>query len=173
MFFHILHDGHYSKLGAYHGDWNRKHPCPQANWQWYVRWQVLWWDEVWTPWGWPGSQRAAEDLKEAYAPLVGDLVWEWIFLLNKTIWITCPSEWLILCVQVVEKLNGKAYGSVMILVTSGNDGHISNCLLTVLSSGSTIHTIALGSSAAQNLEELSHLTGKHIFKNIYFRAFPF
>ncbi|XP_019607311.2 calcium-activated chloride channel regulator 2 isoform X1 [Rhinolophus sinicus] len=61
--------------------------------------------------------------------------------------------------EVAEKLNGKAYGSVMILVTSGNDGHISNCSLTVLSSGSTIHTIALGSSAAQNLEELSHLTG--------------
>ncbi|KAL2772267.1 calcium-activated chloride channel regulator 2 preproprotein [Daubentonia madagascariensis] len=61
--------------------------------------------------------------------------------------------------EVVEKLNGKAYGSVMILVTSGDDEHISNCLLTVLSSGSTVHSIALGSSVVQNLEELSHLTG--------------
>ncbi|XP_016076132.1 PREDICTED: calcium-activated chloride channel regulator 2 [Miniopterus natalensis] len=61
--------------------------------------------------------------------------------------------------EVAEKLNGKAYGSVMILVTSGNDGHFSNCLLTVLSSGSTVHTIALGSSADKNLEEFSHLTG--------------
>ncbi|XP_012516630.1 PREDICTED: calcium-activated chloride channel regulator 2 [Propithecus coquereli] len=61
--------------------------------------------------------------------------------------------------EVVEKLNGKAYGSVMILVTSGDDEHISNCLLTVVSSGSTIHSIALGSSVVQNLEELSHRTG--------------
>ncbi|XP_036207533.1 calcium-activated chloride channel regulator 2-like isoform X2 [Myotis myotis] len=61
--------------------------------------------------------------------------------------------------EVAEKLNGKAYGSVLILVTSGHDEHISNCLLTVLSSGSTIHTIALGASADKNLEELSHLTG--------------
>nr|XP_020138353.1 calcium-activated chloride channel regulator 2 isoform X2 [Microcebus murinus] len=61
--------------------------------------------------------------------------------------------------EVVEKLNGKAYGSVMILVTSGDDKHISNCLLTVLSSGSTIHSIALGSSVVQNLEELSQHTG--------------
>ncbi|XP_042853660.1 calcium-activated chloride channel regulator 2 isoform X3 [Panthera tigris] len=61
--------------------------------------------------------------------------------------------------EVVEKLNGKAHGSVMILVTSGGDEHIGNCLLTVLSSGSTIHSIALGSSAVENLEELSHHTG--------------
>ncbi|XP_069334261.1 calcium-activated chloride channel regulator 2 [Eulemur rufifrons] len=61
--------------------------------------------------------------------------------------------------EVVEKLNGKAYGSVMILVTSGDDEHISNCLLTVLGSGSTVHSIALGSSVVQNLEELSHRTG--------------
>ncbi|XP_077627160.1 calcium-activated chloride channel regulator 2 [Crocuta crocuta] len=61
--------------------------------------------------------------------------------------------------EVVEKLNGKAYGSVMILVTSGVDEHIGNCLLTVLSSGSTIHSIALGSSVVENLEELSHHTG--------------
>ncbi|OWK04660.1 hypothetical protein Celaphus_00002369, partial [Cervus elaphus hippelaphus] len=61
--------------------------------------------------------------------------------------------------EVVEKLNGKASGSVMILVTSGDDDHITNCFLTALSSGSTIHTIALGSSTVKNLEELSRLTG--------------
>ncbi|XP_029805197.1 calcium-activated chloride channel regulator 2 [Suricata suricatta] len=61
--------------------------------------------------------------------------------------------------EVVEKLNGKADGSVMILVTSGVDEHIGNCLLTVLSSGSTIHSIAVGSSVVENLEELSHHTG--------------
>ncbi|KAM5159947.1 calcium-activated chloride channel regulator 2 [Callospermophilus lateralis] len=61
--------------------------------------------------------------------------------------------------EVVEKLNGKTYGSVLILVTSGGDEHIGNCLLTVLSSGSTVHSIVLGSSAVGNLEELSHVTG--------------
>ncbi|XP_038397401.1 calcium-activated chloride channel regulator 2 isoform X2 [Canis lupus familiaris] len=61
--------------------------------------------------------------------------------------------------EVVEKLNGKAYGSVMILVTSGDDEHIDNCLLTALSSGSTIHSIAMGSSVVENLEELSRRTG--------------
>ncbi|XP_006831135.1 PREDICTED: calcium-activated chloride channel regulator 2 [Chrysochloris asiatica] len=61
--------------------------------------------------------------------------------------------------EVVEKRNGKAYGSVMVLITSGDDEYINNCVPTVLSSGSTIHSIALGSSVAENLEELSHLTG--------------
>ncbi|XP_025860504.2 calcium-activated chloride channel regulator 2 isoform X2 [Vulpes vulpes] len=61
--------------------------------------------------------------------------------------------------EVVEKLNGKAYGSVMILVTNGDDEHIDNCLLTALSSGSTIHSIAMGSSVVENLEELSRRTG--------------
>ncbi|KAK1339849.1 LOW QUALITY PROTEIN: hypothetical protein QTO34_018407 [Cnephaeus nilssonii] len=62
--------------------------------------------------------------------------------------------------EVAEKLNGKASGAVLILVTSGHDEHISNCLLTVLSRGSTIHTIALGASADKNLEELSQRTDK-------------
>uniref|UniRef100_A0A8C2UXC5 Calcium-activated chloride channel regulator 2 n=1 Tax=Chinchilla lanigera TaxID=34839 RepID=A0A8C2UXC5_CHILA len=61
--------------------------------------------------------------------------------------------------EVVEKLNGKASGSVMILVTSGGDDHVSDCLPTVLSSGATVHSIALGSSEAEKVEELSHRTG--------------
>ncbi|XP_050016057.1 calcium-activated chloride channel regulator 2 isoform X2 [Alexandromys fortis] len=61
--------------------------------------------------------------------------------------------------EVLEKRNGRADGSVMILVTSGADEHISNCLPSAVSSGVTIHSIALGSSAAGRLEELSHLTG--------------
>nr|XP_048309701.1 calcium-activated chloride channel regulator 2 [Myodes glareolus] len=61
--------------------------------------------------------------------------------------------------EVLEKRNGRADGSVMILVTSGADEHISNCLLSAVGSGVTIHSIALGSSAAGKLEELSHLTG--------------
>ncbi|KAL1772707.1 calcium-activated chloride channel regulator 2 [Sigmodon hispidus] len=66
--------------------------------------------------------------------------------------------------EVVEKRNGRADGSVMILVTSGADEHIDNCLLTAMSSGSTIHSIALGSSAVRRLEEISHLTGGDIFQ---------
>lgn len=61
--------------------------------------------------------------------------------------------------QVVEKLNGKAYGAVIILVTSGADEHVGSCLHSVLTSGSTVHSIALGSSAARTLEELSRRTG--------------
>ncbi|XP_038167905.1 calcium-activated chloride channel regulator 2 [Arvicola amphibius] len=61
--------------------------------------------------------------------------------------------------EVLEKRNGRADGSVMILVTSGADKHINNCLLSAVSSGVTIHSIALGSSTAGKLEELSHLTG--------------
>ncbi|XP_031231594.1 calcium-activated chloride channel regulator 2 isoform X2 [Mastomys coucha] len=61
--------------------------------------------------------------------------------------------------EVVEKQNGRADGSVMILVTSGADEHIANCLLTTVSSGSTIHSIVLGSSEARKVGELSHLTG--------------
>ncbi|KAK2506040.1 hypothetical protein MC885_001143 [Smutsia gigantea] len=47
----------------------------------------------------------------------------------------------------------------MVLVTSGDDEHIGNCLLTVLSRGSAIHPIALGSSVVGNLGELSRRTG--------------
>ncbi|XP_044530028.1 calcium-activated chloride channel regulator 2 [Gracilinanus agilis] len=61
--------------------------------------------------------------------------------------------------QVIESLHGNAYGSVIILATSGGDGDISNCLSTMVNSGSTVHTIALGPSVAENLEELSTLTG--------------
>ncbi|XP_042540652.1 calcium-activated chloride channel regulator 2 [Dipodomys spectabilis] len=61
--------------------------------------------------------------------------------------------------EVVEKLNGKAYGSVIILVTGGDDEPVEDCLPTVLSSGSTLHAIALGSSVVGKLETLSHLTG--------------
>jgi hypothetical protein len=60
----------------------------------------------------------------------------------------------------------------MILVTSGNDELIGNCLLTVLSSGSTIHSIALGSFVVQKLEELSHLSGKKNSTKLSLMAFP-
>ncbi|XP_074077862.1 calcium-activated chloride channel regulator 2 [Macrotis lagotis] len=62
-------------------------------------------------------------------------------------------------IQVVESLNGNAYGSVIILATSGGDENISNCMSTVINSGSTIHTIALGPFVNENLEELPTQTG--------------
>ncbi|XP_049627202.1 calcium-activated chloride channel regulator 2 [Suncus etruscus] len=65
--------------------------------------------------------------------------------------------------EVVEKLNRNAYGSVMILITSGDDEYIGDCLHTVISSGSTIHSIALGSSVLENLEKLAQLTGGYNF----------
>ncbi|XP_051021629.1 LOW QUALITY PROTEIN: calcium-activated chloride channel regulator 2 [Acomys russatus] len=61
--------------------------------------------------------------------------------------------------EVVEKQNGRADGSVIILVTSGADERIDNCLLTEMSSGAVIHSIALGSSTVGTLGELSRLTG--------------
>lgn len=123
-----------------------------------------------TKWGWAWSAGATEDLREACAHWWG--ISEWTFLLNKTIWVIFLSEWPILPVQVAEKLNGEASGAVLILVTSGHDEHISSCLLTVLSRGSTIHTIALGASADKHLEGLAQRTGKWIPRNLRFRAFP-
>ncbi|XP_072505034.1 calcium-activated chloride channel regulator 2 isoform X2 [Notamacropus eugenii] len=61
--------------------------------------------------------------------------------------------------QAIESLHGNAYGSTIILASSGGDGNISNCLSTMINSGSTIHTIALGPFITENLEELSTLTG--------------
>ncbi|XP_021052509.1 calcium-activated chloride channel regulator 2 isoform X2 [Mus pahari] len=61
--------------------------------------------------------------------------------------------------EVVEERNGRADGSVMILVTSGADEHVTNCLPTTMSSGSTIHSMVLGSSAARKVGELSRVTG--------------
>lgn len=141
--------------------------CLHANQQWHE--DDKYYDGV--NWGLNGDgdgvQGAIGDPKEAYSPPGG----EFGMMVNPSAQLDSLNyisfQWLIFYVQVVEKLNGKAYGSVMILVTSGDDKHIGNCLLTVLSSGSTIHSIALGSSVVENLEELSHLTGKWISKNIF------
>lgn len=168
---HILYHGPSSKLGAYCDDSNRKSPfCTSKRaMACGVTSPVIRWVEDGMGMGLECSK--PQRTSKSHMPY-----W-WEFGMSEfcsmTIWITFPSKWLILCIQVVEKLNGKAYGSVMILVTSGVDEHIGNCLLTVLSSGSTIHSIALGSSVVENLEELSHHTGKYIWKYLYFRTFPF
>ncbi|KAL1772407.1 epithelial chloride channel protein-like [Sigmodon hispidus] len=50
-------------------------------------------------------------------------------------------------------------GSEIILLTDGEDSQISSCFEKVKHSGATIHTIALGPDAAQELEKLSTMTG--------------
>ncbi|XP_016004010.2 calcium-activated chloride channel regulator 1 [Rousettus aegyptiacus] len=50
-------------------------------------------------------------------------------------------------------------GSEIVLLTDGEDNTISACFNEVKQSGAIIHTVALGPSAAQELEELSKMTG--------------
>ncbi|XP_055521014.1 calcium-activated chloride channel regulator 1-like [Leucoraja erinacea] len=50
-------------------------------------------------------------------------------------------------------------GDEIILLTDGIDQQISSCFQEVEESGSVIHTIALGPTAAKELEELSAMTG--------------
>ncbi|XP_066232798.1 calcium-activated chloride channel regulator 1 [Saccopteryx leptura] len=50
-------------------------------------------------------------------------------------------------------------GSEIVLLTDGEDSSISTCFNEVKQSGAIIHTIALGPSAAKELEELSKMTG--------------
>jgi uncharacterized protein with von Willebrand factor type A (vWA) domain len=51
-------------------------------------------------------------------------------------------------------------GSEIVLLTDGEDNTISGCTNEVKQSGAIIHTVALGPSAAKELEELSKMTGK-------------
>lgn len=51
-------------------------------------------------------------------------------------------------------------GSEIVLLTDGEDNTISACFNEVKQSGAIIHTVALGPSAAQELEELSKMTGE-------------
>ncbi|KAK2107084.1 Calcium-activated chloride channel regulator 1, partial [Saguinus oedipus] len=50
-------------------------------------------------------------------------------------------------------------GSEIVLLTDGEDNTISGCFNEVKQSGAVIHTVALGPSAAQELEQLSKMTG--------------
>ncbi|XP_036112097.1 calcium-activated chloride channel regulator 1 [Molossus molossus] len=50
-------------------------------------------------------------------------------------------------------------GSEIVLLTDGEDASISTCFDEVRQSGAVIHTVALGPSAAKELEELSKMTG--------------
>ncbi|XP_044883918.1 calcium-activated chloride channel regulator 2-like [Mauremys mutica] len=61
--------------------------------------------------------------------------------------------------EVIKKQDGNIYGSEIILLTAGEDGGIIECFSNVINSGSIIHTIALGPSAAKEVEKLAHETG--------------
>ncbi|KAM6167937.1 calcium-activated chloride channel regulator 1-like [Erethizon dorsatum] len=65
--------------------------------------------------------------------------------------------------QAITKSNQSTSGSEIILLTDGEDSGISSCFEEVKQSGAIIHTIALGPSAAKELETLSNMTGGHRF----------
>ncbi|XP_042318340.1 calcium-activated chloride channel regulator 1-like isoform X2 [Sceloporus undulatus] len=54
-------------------------------------------------------------------------------------------------------------GCEIVLLTDGEDTAVSSCFPKVRSSGSIIHTIALGPEAAKNLEKLAEMTGGLMF----------
>ncbi|XP_010224548.1 PREDICTED: epithelial chloride channel protein-like [Tinamus guttatus] len=61
--------------------------------------------------------------------------------------------------EVIKNQFQTTYGTEIVLLTDGEDSSMSTCLETVKQSGAIIHTIALGPSAAKELEEFSKLTG--------------
>ncbi|XP_059544966.1 calcium-activated chloride channel regulator 1-like [Myotis daubentonii] len=65
--------------------------------------------------------------------------------------------------QAIIQSNQSTSGSEIILLTDGEDAEISSCFEEVKQSEAIIHTIALGPSAAKELETLSNMTGGHRF----------
>uniref|UniRef100_S4RLT1 Chloride channel accessory 1 n=1 Tax=Petromyzon marinus TaxID=7757 RepID=S4RLT1_PETMA len=60
--------------------------------------------------------------------------------------------------QVLSADDGSASGDEIILMTDGEDGGISSCFEAARGSGCTIHTIALGPSAVNGLDNFAELT---------------
>ncbi|POI31584.1 hypothetical protein CIB84_004665 [Bambusicola thoracicus] len=60
---------------------------------------------------------------------------------------------------IITNAIGTTYGSEIVLLTDGEDSSMSLCRERVKESGAIIHTIALGPSAAKELEEFSNITG--------------
>ncbi|XP_072130905.1 calcium-activated chloride channel regulator 1-like [Mobula birostris] len=61
--------------------------------------------------------------------------------------------------QVLRGDDGATNGDELVVLTDGEDSTISSCFGDVKQSGTVIHTIALGPSAATELEQLSTMTG--------------
>ncbi|XP_051866650.1 calcium-activated chloride channel regulator 1-like [Pristis pectinata] len=61
--------------------------------------------------------------------------------------------------EVLRGDDGATSGDEVVLLTDGEDDKISDCFTDVKQSGAKIHTIALGPSAAKELERLAAMTG--------------
>uniref|UniRef100_A0A8C0GBP3 VWFA domain-containing protein n=1 Tax=Chelonoidis abingdonii TaxID=106734 RepID=A0A8C0GBP3_CHEAB len=61
--------------------------------------------------------------------------------------------------EVIKQKYSNLDGSEIVLLTDGEDTTMSSCLTDVKNSGSIIHTITLGPSAALQLEQFSDMTG--------------
>ncbi|NXL85394.1 CLCA1 regulator, partial [Alectura lathami] len=61
--------------------------------------------------------------------------------------------------QIISDAIQTTYGSEIVLLTDGEDSGMAACLEKVKQSGAIIHTIALGPSAAKELEKFSEITG--------------
>ncbi|XP_044883646.1 calcium-activated chloride channel regulator 1-like isoform X1 [Mauremys mutica] len=61
--------------------------------------------------------------------------------------------------EVIKQKYSHLDGSEIVLLTDGEDRGMNSCLTEVKNSGSIIHTIALGPSAAPELEQFSDMTG--------------
>ncbi|KGL85220.1 Calcium-activated chloride channel regulator 2, partial [Tinamus guttatus] len=64
-----------------------------------------------------------------------------------------------LALEVIRKKDGNTYGSEIVLVTGGQDSSMKKCFSDMVNSGSVIHTITVGSSAAKEIEHFSKETG--------------
>ncbi|XP_033006992.1 calcium-activated chloride channel regulator 2-like [Lacerta agilis] len=64
-----------------------------------------------------------------------------------------------LALQEIKKHDESVSGSEIILLTSGDGSSLSKCLSDVIDAGLIVHTIALGQSASQELEQLGKMTG--------------
>ncbi|NWX81957.1 CLCA2 regulator, partial [Nothoprocta pentlandii] len=67
-----------------------------------------------------------------------------------------------LALEVIRKKDGNTYGSEIVLVTGGQDS-MKKCFSDMVNSGSIIHTITVGSSAAKEIEHFSKETGGLMF----------
>ncbi|KAG2461517.1 CA3A1 regulator, partial [Polypterus senegalus] len=73
--------------------------------------------------------------------------------------------------QVLRNDDGSAEGDEIVLLTDGEDSGISSCFEVVKTSGTKVHTIALGPSAAKELEMLSEMTdGKKYYASDNFNS---
>ncbi|XP_051789014.1 calcium-activated chloride channel regulator 1-like isoform X1 [Erpetoichthys calabaricus] len=73
--------------------------------------------------------------------------------------------------EVLSEDDGSTEGDEILLLTDGEDSGISSCFEAVKTSGTIVHTIALGPSAAKELEMLSEMTnGKKYYASDNFNS---